>query len=45
MSKNYVKIKLYFERGLFTLDMVRNLVGKKNGITADEFHDITGETY
>lgn len=45
MSKNYEKIKGYYDRKLWTLAMVRNVVGKKQGITEEEFKEITGEEY
>lgn len=45
MSGNYIKIKRYYEQKLWTLEMVRNMVGKKNGITADEYKRITGEDF
>lgn len=45
MSKNFEKIKSYYEKGLWTQAMVRNVVGKKNGITPEEFKIITGEDY
>jgi hypothetical protein len=44
-SKNFEKIKKYFESHLWTIDMVRNVVGKKHGITEEEFKEITGEDY
>lgn len=45
MSKNFEKIKGYYDRKLWTLAMVRNVVGKKQGITEEEFKTITGEDY
>ena len=45
MSKNFEKIKRYYDQGLWTITMVRNVVGKKQGITAEEFKLITGEDY
>lgn len=45
MSKNYLKFKAYYEAGLYTKTRLRNLVGKKLGITAEEFTEITGQLY
>ena len=45
MSKNYTKIKSYYESGLWSIDRVWNVVGKKLGITEDEYKEITGFTY
>lgn len=45
MSKNFEKIKKYFEKGLWTIKMVHNVVGKESGITAQEYKLITGEDY
>ena len=45
MSKNFEKIKGYYDQGLWTITMVRNVVGKKQGITAEEFTEITGKDY
>ena len=28
MSKNYEKVKSYYEKGLWTIEMVKNAVGK-----------------
>jgi len=42
MSKNFEKIKKAYEAGFYTLSMLRALIGKKNGITAEEFEQITG---
>lgn len=44
-SKNFEKIKKAYEDGFYTIKMVRALVGKRNGITAEEFFLITGEQY
>lgn len=44
-SKNFDKIKAYYDEGLWDIERVHNVVGKKNGITADEFTEITGEPY
>lgn len=43
MSK-FDKVKKYFDRGLWSLAMVRNAV-LKGWITAEEFKTITGEVY
>lgn len=43
MSKNYNKVKNYYNAGLWSLGMVRNAVGR--WITAEEFAEITGQTY
>lgn len=43
MSKNFEKVKDYYERGLWSIDRVRAAVGK--WITAEEFKEITGEDY
>ena len=45
MSKNYTKIKNYYESGMWNIDRVWNVVGKKLGITEDEYKEITGFTY
>ena len=42
-SKNYNKVKEYYDRGLWSKTRVRNAVGK--WITADEYKEITGEEY
>ena len=38
------KIAFWYKHGIWTLDMVRDAVGKKK-ISADEFKEITGEEY
>ena len=43
MSKNYHKVKDYYERGLWSSERVYNAVGK--WITAEEYEEITGQTY
>ena len=43
MSK-FDKVKKYFDRGLWSLKMVRDAV-VKGWITAEEFKTITGEVY
>ena len=40
----YQKIKEYYDKGLWTIEMVKNAVVKEK-ITPDEFKAITGETY
>ena len=45
MSKNFLKFKTYYQEGLFTKARLGNLVGKKLGITAEEYEQITGEKY
>ena len=41
MSKNFEKVKNYYDRGLWSLDRVKAAVGK--WITADEYKEITGK--
>lgn len=43
MSK-YEKVKLYYEKGYWTIAQVRNAVVKQ-WITAMQFEEITGEAY
>lgn len=43
-SKNYEKVKRYYDNGLWTKNMVANAV-KKGWITAEEYQEITGEPY
>lgn len=43
MSKNYLKFKEYYDKGLYTKTRLKNLVNKKLGITAEEYEQITGE--
>ena len=43
MSKKYSKVKGYYDAGLWSLEMVRNAVGR--WITEDEFTEITGKAY
>lgn len=43
MSKNYEKVKSFFEARLWPLSWVCSAVDK--WITADEFQEITGEKY
>jgi len=42
-SKNFEKVKTYYDKGLWSLDRVRAAVGK--WITAEEYEEITGEPY
>ena len=44
-SKNFDKIKDYFDKGMWGITRVYNLVGKKLGITKEEFETITGVSY
>lgn len=43
MSKNYNKVKNFYEKELWSIAMVKNAVGR--WITKDEFKKITGEDY
>ena len=45
MSKNFEKIKKYYEEERWTKQMVYNVVGKKSGITEEEYELIVGEKY
>lgn len=42
-SKNYEKIKRYYDMHMWTENQVRNMVPKQ--ITAEEFEEITGKPY
>lgn len=42
-SKNFNKVKKYYDNGLWNKEMVYNVVGK--WITAEEYEEITGEPY
>lgn len=42
-SKNYPKVKAYYDRGLWSVDRVYNAVGK--WITEAEYKEITGYAY
>lgn len=44
-SKNFEKIKDYYDTGLWNKARVYAVVGKKTGITAEEYEEITGEPY
>lgn len=39
------KVKYYYDNGLWSLQRVYNVVGKTNGITKEEYKDITGFVY
>lgn len=43
MSKNFEKVKNYYEKGLWSKERVHAVVGK--WITAEEYKQITSETY
>lgn len=43
MSKNFYKVKNFYDLELWNLSMVKNAVGK--WITKSEFKEITGEDY
>ena len=45
MSKNFEKIKKYYDQGFYSKAKVHALVGKTLGITAEEYELITGEAY
>ena len=44
-SDNYFKIKAYYDNGLWDINRVRKVVGKPQGITEEEFTEITNEPY
>lgn len=44
MSKHYKLVKRNYDAGYWSIDRVRDAVGK-GWITAEEFEDITGEVY
>ena len=44
-SKNFLKIKDYYENNLWSIEKVHAVVGKPLGITAEEFKEITGLDY
>ena len=44
MSKNYNKVKSYYDRGLWSIERVREAV-VKGWITEEEYKLITGEDY
>lgn len=43
MSKNYEKVRLFYDAGLWTLGMTYNAVDR--WITAAEYQEITGKKY
>lgn len=43
-SKKYAKVKLYYDRGVWTKEMVHNAV-VKGWITEEEYEEITGEAF
>lgn len=43
-SAKYENVKRYYDKGLWTKEMVRNAVVKE-WITAEEYKEITGEDY
>lgn len=43
MSKNYIKVKTYYDRKLWSKQKVYDVVGK--WITEEEYFAITGERY
>lgn len=40
----FEKVKMYFDSGYWTLEMIRNAV-IKNWITEEQFKEITGQEY
>lgn len=42
-SKNFNKVKKYYDEGRWTIEMVYNAVGR--WITAEEFEEITGKSF
>ena len=45
MSKNFDRIKGYYDNGMWDIDRVWNVVGKTTGITEPEYEEITGFKY
>ena len=43
MSANFEKVKTYFDRGFWDINMVKNAVNR--WITPDEYKQITGQDY
>ena len=43
MSKNFEKVKYYYDNGIWDINRVYNAVGK--WITEKEYKEITGEDY
>lgn len=44
-SKNFEKVKYYYDEGLWSKARVKAVVGKTYGITPEEYEEITGEPY
>lgn len=44
MSKNFSKVKSYYDRGLWSIERVREAVNK-HWITEEEYTEITSENY
>ncbi len=44
MSKNYNKIKKFYERGLYSNEQIAQFVEKRQ-LTAEEYELITGEAF
>lgn len=44
MSKHFEKVKSYFDKGLWSIDRVRNAV-RKGWITTEEYTTITGDCF
>lgn len=42
-SKNFNKVKKYYDEGRWTIEMVHNAVGR--WITAEEYEEITGKPF
>lgn len=42
-SKNFEKVRTYYDRGMWSVERVRSAVGK--WITDAEYTEITGESY
>ena len=42
-SKNFDKVKKYYDRGLWDINKVKSAVGK--WITAEEYEEITGQPF
>lgn len=41
----FEKIKYYYDNGLWSIQRVWNVVGKPNGLTEEEYQQITGFVY
>ena len=41
-SKNFDRIKKWYDDGKYTREQVRECIGKKYGITEEEFYEICG---